>query len=67
VIQYPAGICSERRNEGKVKGRGIVARGDGRCCMENMYIPSWNNRESQQNRQAHFGCISLKRGKGLNY
>lgn len=29
--------------------------------MENIYILSWNNTESQQNRQAHCGCISLKK------
>lgn len=31
------------------------------------YILSWNNIRFQQNRQAHFGCISLEKGKELNY
>lgn len=61
VIQYPVGICSERRNEKQVKGWGTVARGEGKWHAENIYILSWNNIESQQNRQAHFGCISLKK------
>lgn len=61
VIQYPVGICSERRNEKQVKGWGTVATGEGKWHMENIYILSWNNTESQQNRQAHCGCISLKK------
>lgn len=61
VLQYPVGICSERRNEKQVKGWGTVAKGEGKWHMENIYILSWNNTESQQNRQAHCGCISLKK------
>lgn len=61
VLQYPVGICSERRNEKQVKGWGTVAKGEGKWYMENIYILSWNNTESQQNRQAHCGCISLKK------